>query len=289
MWMYIFLELVKCCTSDPAADGYKDNNIVDDNDVVDAESVSFNHMSRYPPESASSQADIVSTISPLQSFRNQSNNSVSDRHSQVHQRRRNRLESEAKAGVAIVGPSQAWSESMFCIFDSFGAYADIMIQFGFVCLFSVTFPITPLFALLKNLVDMRAGAWKLCAFTKRPVARKASGVGVWLTVLQVMSVASILTNSALIGFTSSQFEWWFPGITAAQKIVALFVYEHILLTVLVIAQTCIDPIPSHVKASLQRDKAEIHKVMTSLMHMESKAKEHKRLKDMEDECALNDD
>jgi anoctamin-8 len=54
-----------------------------------------------------------------------------------------------------------------------------------VLFFSGVFPLAPLIALVNNLALIRLGALKLCYTRQRPVAQKASGIGVWEDVLQV--------------------------------------------------------------------------------------------------------
>ena len=46
-------------------------------------------------------------------------------------------------------------------------YNEIVIQFCFVCLFGVAFPITALLALVSNLVEMYVDAMKLCNHMRR--------------------------------------------------------------------------------------------------------------------------
>ena len=62
---------------------------------------------------------------------------------------------------------------------------------------------------------------------RRPLAVRSPGIGVWLFVLQVMSVIAVLTNCALIGFTSQQVDNWVPNVSSATKIVIIFVFEHV--------------------------------------------------------------
>lgn len=63
------------------------------------------------------------------------------------------------------------------VYDTFNDYAEMLIQFGYVTFFSWAFPLAPLCALLNNLLEMRADAYKLCSFSQRPIAHKAGGIG----------------------------------------------------------------------------------------------------------------
>ena len=92
-------------------------------------------------------------------------------------------------------------------------YLDLVIQFGFVTLFAVTFPfvfrlplffsrvvpilfarLAPLFALIKNLIGLRLDAWKFLSKYKRPIPRKAANIGIWSDIISAISHFAVLTN-----------------------------------------------------------------------------------------------
>jgi hypothetical protein len=58
----------------------------------------------------------------------------------------------------------------------------------------IAFPLAPLLAFLNNLVELITDAFKVCHAKQRPIAHKASGIGIWFPVLQLMSVLAVLTN-----------------------------------------------------------------------------------------------
>ena len=74
---------------------------------------------------------------------------------------------------------KAWEESQLAKYDTFEDYTEILIQFGYVSFFSIAFPLAPVLALINNLFELRADAYKLCNSKQRPLARKASGIGIW--------------------------------------------------------------------------------------------------------------
>ena len=96
--------------------------------------------------------------------------------------------------------------------------AQVMIQFGYVTFFSMAFPLAPLCAMVNNFAEMRCDAFKLCHISRRPPAVPAEGIGVWLTVLRIMSAMAVVTNCMHIGVTSDQVGRFLPGITEAGKV-----------------------------------------------------------------------
>ena len=77
----------------------------------------------------------------------------------------------------------------------FEEYSEIVIQFGHVTLFAAACPVAPVLALLNNLVEIRGDALTL-AWSRRPFITSAvsTGIGVWIQLLEAISMMSILTN-----------------------------------------------------------------------------------------------
>ncbi|CAF1322670.1 unnamed protein product [Rotaria sordida] len=81
-------------------------------------------------------------------------------------------------------------------------YLEMTIQFGFITLFVAAFPLAPLFALLNNILEIRFDAWKLLTRYRRPVLHKAANIGIWTAILSSISYFAVLTNGAVIAWTS---------------------------------------------------------------------------------------
>uniref|UniRef100_A0A1I8GIU1 Anoctamin n=1 Tax=Macrostomum lignano TaxID=282301 RepID=A0A1I8GIU1_9PLAT len=86
----------------------------------------------------------------------------------------------------------------------FDEYLEMVIQFGFVTLFVAAMPLAPLFALMNNVLEVRLDAWKMVALLRRPIARRASSIGIWLQILTAISALAVVTNAVILGFTSEQ-------------------------------------------------------------------------------------
>lgn len=77
-------------------------------------------------------------------------------------------------------------------------YAELAVQFGYVTLFVVAFPLAPVLALLNNYVETRSDAFKMLSQLRRPVPRGAEDIGSWQGVFTVISCLAVVTNSALV-------------------------------------------------------------------------------------------
>lgn len=100
----------------------------------------------------------------------------------------------------------AWKEdhnlmnwSTLTLFDE---YLEMVIQFGFITLFVVAFPLGPLFAFLNNILEIRIDAFKVLTQLQRPIPRPSKDIGIWLPILNIISKLGVITNGAIIAFTS---------------------------------------------------------------------------------------
>lgn len=124
-------------------------------------------------------------------------------------------------------------------YDSFDDFLEMVMQFGYVTLFSSAFPLGGAVALLGNMIEVRSDVFKFSYVLRRPVPRRAHQIGSWSLILQTFSVLSIVTNSLLFGFTSKQMQLFFPDLFEADGtmqlgdgrfvVAVVFILEHSLL------------------------------------------------------------
>jgi len=81
-----------------------------------------------------------------------------------------------------------------------------VLQFGFVSLFVVGFPLTPFLALVNNIAEMHIDGYKLTSNTRRPFPVRTANIGSWYFFLDLMSMISVMTNIGIIIFTSPLFD-----------------------------------------------------------------------------------
>ncbi|XP_061192079.1 anoctamin-4-like isoform X3 [Saccostrea echinata] len=84
----------------------------------------------------------------------------------------------------------------------FDEYLEMVIQYGFVTIFVAAFPLAPLFALINNIIEIRVDAYKFTTQWKRPLAERAQDIGIWFGILRGISAIAVVSNAAIIAFTS---------------------------------------------------------------------------------------
>lgn len=86
----------------------------------------------------------------------------------------------------------------------FYEYLEMAIQYGFVTLFVTAFPLSPLFALLNNMVEIKIDATKFLKHRQRAVSMVATNIGAWERLLDIISNIAVVTNALVIALTSNQ-------------------------------------------------------------------------------------
>ncbi|KAK0520272.1 hypothetical protein OC834_007097 [Tilletia horrida] len=96
-------------------------------------------------------------------------------------------------------------------YDTFGDYAEMASQYGFVVLWSVIWPLNPVFAFVNNFFELRTDLLKICLNARRPVPVRTDSVGPWLEVLGFLSWLAAMSNAALIFLYRQSDDAFSPG------------------------------------------------------------------------------
>lgn len=84
----------------------------------------------------------------------------------------------------------------------FEEYLKMIIQYGFITIFVVAFPLGPLFALLNNVFETRLDAKKFLLYYKRSVPRRVRDIGIWYNVMHVLGKIAVISSAFIIAFSS---------------------------------------------------------------------------------------
>ncbi|XP_055295045.1 anoctamin-8 isoform X2 [Sitodiplosis mosellana] len=124
---------------------------------------------------------------------------------------------------------QAEIESSYYKYDgTFSDHLEMLVQMGYVVLFSAAFPLAGVCALANNLLEIRSDAFKLVHVHQRPFGQRVANIGTWQTALSFLSLAAVIVNCALIGLSGQVSRLW-PGLSAAQTIILIVALEHVML------------------------------------------------------------
>ena len=84
-------------------------------------------------------------------------------------------------------------------------YNNIINQFGYLCLFSVSAPLTPLFVFILALTGRIVGYYKLINLERIEILEGTKGIGLYKKILNNMFFIGMLVNVAIVLFSSPHF------------------------------------------------------------------------------------
>jgi anoctamin-8 len=107
---------------------------------------------------------------------------------------------------------------------TFEDHLEMLVQMGYVVLFSSAFPLAGLCALANNLLEIRSDAFKLAHVHQRPFGQRVANIGTWQNALGLLGLAAVIVNCALIGLSGQVSRLW-PGLTQTQTVVLIVALE----------------------------------------------------------------
>jgi hypothetical protein len=149
--------------------------------------------------------------------------------------------------------------------ESFDDYNEMILNYGYVTLFVVAFPASPLFCYLNNVMELHVDAFKM-TFFRRPFPDKAEDIGAWFYFVEVMTTTAIIINGAMVFFTSELLDSY----SFSTRFIWFFCTEHLLLIAKRLVEEMIPDMPSRVGQLYKRQELIVDKVFKGLMLVEEK-------------------
>uniref|UniRef100_A0A183TYK2 Anoctamin n=1 Tax=Toxocara canis TaxID=6265 RepID=A0A183TYK2_TOXCA len=149
-------------------------------------------------------------------------------------------------------------------------YLEMFIQFGYVLLFSPAFPLAALCALANNLIEIRVDAFKLCNTVQRPFGRRVRDIGAWQKAMEIMGIAGVIVNCALIGHSGLVQRIW-PGLSWGGQVLICVLLEHVVLAAKYFIDIIIPDIPHWIRietAKVEHFRREAFKNETKLLSVQ---------------------
>ena len=121
-------------------------------------------------------------------------------------------------------------------------YLELVMQYGYVLVFSSVTPITSIASFINNIVELRSDAMKICMNLQRPIPRRVESIGHWKVCIKFFSWLSVITNCIWVylydkGFAVGNADW-------TVILVEVVILEHIYLLLSYGVQKVINMLPS---------------------------------------------
>ncbi|RFU33654.1 hypothetical protein B7463_g2703, partial [Scytalidium lignicola] len=147
---------------------------------------------------------------------------------------------------------------------------EMVVQFGYLSLFSAVWPLAGLSFLINNWIELRGDALKIAVETQRPVPWRADSIGPWIHALGFLAWMGSITTSALvflfgdggIGPNGSP-----SNITAWSLLLAILFSEHLYFAVQLVVRAALSKIDS---PGLQQERGEKFLVRKSILEEDAR-------------------
>lgn len=151
-------------------------------------------------------------------------------------------------------------EAELDVYDVEADLREMVVQFGYLALFSVVWPLTPVSFLVNDWVELRADAVKICIEMQRPTPQRADTIGPWLDSLSFITWLGSITTAALCYMFSNDGvgpDGTPKHVKAWGLLLCIFFSEHLYLLVRFAVQIGISKIDSPGQQKERRDKFKV--------------------------------
>ncbi|PNP56289.1 hypothetical protein THARTR1_03814 [Trichoderma harzianum] len=145
--------------------------------------------------------------------------------------------------------------------------AELVLQFGYLALFSSAWPLIPLGFLINNWVELRSDFAKISIEHQRPAPVRADGIGPWIVSLEILVWLGSITSASIVHLFSTD------GVLSggwSTLPLTIFISEHILLALTAVARVIFQRFGSK---ELRRERSEQYARRLSIL---DEIEEHKR-------------
>ena len=148
-------------------------------------------------------------------------------------------------------------EAQLGVYDVTTDLREMVLQFGYLSLFSVVWPLTGCSFLANNWLELRADAMKICVDMQRPTPFRAESIGPWLDSVMFLTWAGAMTESALCYMFSNDGvgpDGSPKGIRVWALLLTIILSEHVFLSVRWAIRVAISKLDSAGKQKERRER-----------------------------------
>ena len=152
------------------------------------------------------------------------------------------------------------------VYDVTNDLREMVVQYGYLSLFSVVWPLTPVSFIINNWIELRSDAAKICLEMQCPNPLRADSIGPWLDSLGFLTWLGSITSAALVYLfsndglgpdgTPSTIQGW-------ALLLTIFFSEHVYLLLRMGVQLAISKIDS---PGMEKERGEKYMVRKQYLH-----------------------
>ncbi|XP_034033119.1 anoctamin-10 [Thalassophryne amazonica] len=134
----------------------------------------------------------------------------------------------------------------------FAEYIELLVQFGYLSLFSCVYPLTAVLLLINNLTEIRSDAYKICKLFRKPFCPPVANMGVWQVAFEVLSFVSVISNCWLLLLSPLLHEQVQEGgVSPTNTLLLAVLIEHLLILVKVLLAVLIPDEPDWIRKKME--------------------------------------
>ena len=136
----------------------------------------------------------------------------------------------------------ARSQASLEVYDVQDDYSEMVVQFGYLALFSPVWPLISIGFLINNIVELRTDLLKICVEFQRPTPIRTEGIGPWIHSLEFLTWIGSISTAAIVHvyghdnrfeFARGRGTWWGLFLT-------VFVSEHAFILLRAIVRSVLE-------------------------------------------------
>ncbi|ORX58748.1 DUF590-domain-containing protein [Hesseltinella vesiculosa] len=131
-------------------------------------------------------------------------------------------------------------------------YVEMIIQFGYVSMFSVVWPLTALCCQLNNWIELRSDAIKICKYTRRPIPARVENIGPWLDNMETIVWLSSITMASFLYLFHPSTDLH-SIYTPVSTLLAILLSEHLYVLVRFAVQAAFSAFPERAELMMKRN------------------------------------
>ncbi|KAL4160215.1 hypothetical protein PRNP1_000786 [Phytophthora ramorum] len=172
-------------------------------------------------------------------------------------------------------------ESQLPLYNAFPDYLRMVIQYGYVVMFSVVWPFCAMAAFANNVIHIQNSFYKLVLLRRRPVPRKSNSIGQWDKMLFITLFLAIFVVVGLICVSTGELEYFiaecvslerfdgkdfsmgpeFSCLSISSRFIVALVLEHAAILIVYVITDYISDTPASVRTSFERKKELIRRAI----------------------------
>lgn len=112
--------------------------------------------------------------------------------------------------------------------------SEVFIFFSLATLYSCACPIAMLIVMIHHIIDMNVDLRINYTTTRRPIQKIRTNIGPWLTVVEFMAVAAVISNCLLLYLSTPRLKEWIEDtFNVRSQVILLWIIvaiEHVIIT-----------------------------------------------------------